>query len=216
MTSLLTNNAAMVALQTLGQISADLDTTNNRVSTGLRIAEAQDSAAYWAIATTTESDNGALSAVSDALALGRSTLDVMYNGLESVRDNLQKMKELLVSARQPGVNRDAVQEEINGLQTDIQNKAQASVINEENFLAVDDVTGYNNIKSIVGSFERTSGGIAISTIELDIDEIKLVDNSTVTADAGILNKSRSATHTDGTTTATVTASVTIWISRLQL
>ena len=202
MTSLLTNNAAMVALQTLGQISTDLDTTNNRVSTGLRISEAKDSAAYWAIATTTESDNGALSAVGDALALGRSTLDVTYNGLEAVRDNLQKMKELLVSARQPGVNRATVQEEINGLQLDMQNKAGASVINEENFLEVDSGAGsYNPTKSIVASFERTSSGIAVSTIDIDIDNIKLIDPAGGTAD-GILDQTRTGTNS---TTSAVTA-----------
>ena len=72
MTSLLTNVSAMVALQTLNQITMSLVETNDRVSTGLRIREASDSAAYWAIATTTTSDNGALSAVRDAIALGRS------------------------------------------------------------------------------------------------------------------------------------------------
>ena len=193
MTSLLTNTAAMVALQTLSQISNDLNTTNNRVSTGLRIAEARDSAAYWAIATTTKSDNGALGAVRDAIALGRSTLDVMYNGLDAVRENLQKMKELLVAARQPGVNRENIQEEINGLQTDMQNKAQASVINEQNWLEVTSGGTYNETRSVVASFERTPGGITISTIDIDIDNIKLVDNND---QSGILDQDRTVGGTN--------------------
>ncbi|MEM8853577.1 MAG: flagellin [Pseudomonadota bacterium] len=190
MTSLLTNISAMVALQTLNDINMSLQKTNDRVSTGLRIAKAQDSAAYWAIATTTRSDNGALGAVNDALALGRSTLDVVYNGLETTRESLQKMKELLVSARQPGVNRINVQTEIAGLQADMQNKAQASVINEQNFLDVDSAAAsYNATKSIVASFERTPAGIAVSTIDLDIDSIKLIDPAGGTAD-GILDQDR--------------------------
>ncbi|GAB5375596.1 MAG: hypothetical protein AcusKO_20580 [Acuticoccus sp.] len=63
MTSLLTNSAAMVALQTLNNINMSLNKTNNAVSTGLRIAQAADSSAYWAIATTTRSDNDALATV---------------------------------------------------------------------------------------------------------------------------------------------------------
>ncbi|ORE95789.1 flagellin N-terminal helical domain-containing protein [Acuticoccus yangtzensis] len=185
MTSLLTNHAAMVALQTLNQINQSLNTTNNRVSTGLRINKASDSAAYWAIATTTDSDNGALGAVRDALAIGKSTLDVAYNGLETTRESLQKMKELLVSARQPGVNRANVQTELDGLITDMQNKAGASVINEQNFLEADS-TG-NTIKAVVASFERSSAGIAISHIELDIASVILVDTG---ANAGILDQSR--------------------------
>jgi len=190
MTSILTNTSAMVALQTLNNINSDLNATNNRVSTGLRISEASDSAAYWAIATTTESDNGALGTVRDALALGKSTMDVVYTGLEAVRDNLQEMKELMVAARQPGVDRGEIQTQITGLQTDMQNKAGASVINEENYLSVDSSgTGYNSTKSVVASFERSTSGIAVSTVDLDINNIKLIDPAGGTAD-GILDQDR--------------------------
>ncbi|XWN33003.1 MAG: flagellin [Devosia sp.] len=201
MTSLLTNVSAMVALQTLSQINSDLQTTNDRVSTGLRIAQASDSSAYWAIATTTRSDNDALGTVKDAIAIGRSTLDVVYNGLETTRESLQDMKELLVAARQPGVNRANIQTQITGLQTDMQNKAEASVINEQNFLSVDSAAAdYNATKSVVASFERSAAGIAVSTIDLDIDNIKLIDPNGGTAD-GILDKDR----TVGGTTDTVLA-----------
>ncbi|MEM8853578.1 MAG: flagellin [Pseudomonadota bacterium] len=201
MTSLLTNVSAMVALQTLSQINSDLQTTNDRVSTGLRIAQASDSSAYWAIATTTRSDNDALGTVKDAIAIGRSTLDVVYNGLETTRESLQDMKELLVAARQPGVNRANIQTQITGLQTDMQNKAEASVINEQNFLSVDSSdANYNATKSVVASFERAATGIAVSTIDLDIDNIKLIDPNGGTAD-GILDKDR----TVGGTTDTVLA-----------
>ncbi|WP_108662711.1 flagellin [Acuticoccus kandeliae] len=194
MTSLLTNTAAMVALRTLSDINRGLNETNNRVSTGLRIAQASDSAAYWAIAATTSSDNGALSTVRDALALGKSTMDVVYNGLDSTRESLQQMKELLVAARQPGVDRANIQTQITGLITDMQNKASASVINEQNFLSVDSAAaGYNADKQIVASFERSSAGIAVSTITLDIDTIKLIDPAGGTP-AGILDIDRTGTN----------------------
>jgi len=201
MTSLLTNVSAMVALQTLNQITMNLVETNDRVSTGLRIREASDSAAYWAIATTTRSDNGALGAVRDAIALGGSVFDVAYNGLESTRDSLDKIKQLVVSARQPGINRTNVQEEIAGLLTDMQNKAGAAVINEQNFLSIADSATENMTKSVVASFERQGGVVQISTIDVDISTVYLIDgNATPT---GILDVDR----TEGLGATAITSSI---------
>lgn len=200
MTSLLTNTAAMVALKTLSDINVGLSKTNNSVSTGLRIAQASDSAAYWAIATTTQSDNGALGTVRDAIAIGKSTLDVTYNGLDSARESLQTMKELMVSARQPGVDRAAVQVQITGLITDMQNKASASVLNEQNFLDIADSATENMTKAVVASFSRSSTGVSVSTIDLDITNVFLFDGNATTA-TGLVDQDR----TVGGTTSSVEA-----------
>ena len=194
MTSLLTNSAAMVALATLSDINNNLSMTNNRVSTGLRIAQASDSAAYWAIATTTRSDNGALSTVEDALAIGKATLEVANSGLDSVRESLQTVKELLVAARQPGVERGNIQTQISGLITDAIAQADASVINEQNYLSIDTSDAdYNATKSVVASFERAAGGaVSVSTIDIDVETVALVDANATAADKdGILDKQRS-------------------------
>ncbi|MEM7694974.1 MAG: flagellin [Pseudomonadota bacterium] len=199
MTSLLTNTAAMVALQTLSDINMSLNKTNNAVSTGLRISQASDSAAYWSIATTTASDNGALSTVRDALAIGESTLDVMYSGLEAVRDNMQRVKELLVSARQPGVDRVNVQAEITGLLADMTNKASASVLNEQNYLAVDSSAAtWNATKSIVASFERSATAVSVSTIDINISNFTLTDaHGTAASRIGILDQARGVAASGG-------------------
>ncbi len=75
MTSLLTNNAAMTALQTLTQTNKSLEQTQNRIATGQRVASAQDNAVYWSIGTTMRSDRSALSTVQDALGLGSGVVD---------------------------------------------------------------------------------------------------------------------------------------------
>src|SRR5262245_23319596 len=131
MSSLLTNSAAMTALQTLRNISASLDTTQSRISTGYRVATASDNAAYWSIATTMRSDNSALSAVSDALGLGGATVDTMYTALESTVGNdskgLTALKAKLVAAREPGVDRKKIQAEIDAIQDDLKNTAGLAV-----------------------------------------------------------------------------------------
>ncbi|MGQ3366535.1 flagellin N-terminal helical domain-containing protein, partial [Rhizobium oryzihabitans] len=75
MTSILTNIAAMSALQTLRSIGQNMEATQDRVSSGLRVGQASDNAAYWSIATTKRSDNGARSAVQDARGHGAATGD---------------------------------------------------------------------------------------------------------------------------------------------
>lgn len=51
MSSILTNTSAMVALQTLKSINKGLAQTQGEISTGMRVANAKDNAATWAISS---------------------------------------------------------------------------------------------------------------------------------------------------------------------
>ena len=176
MSSLLTNTSAMTALQTLRSVSSNLATTQNRISTGLRVSTASDNAAYWSIATTMRSDNMALSAVQDALGLGAATIDTMYTGLNGTVDVVSQIKAKLVAARTPGVDRGKIQSEITELQKQLKNTADSAVFNGENWISVDSASaGYNASKSVVSSFSRAGGVVSISSIAVSIDSIKLYD-----------------------------------------
>ena len=178
MSSLLTNSSAMVALQTLKTINLSLDQTNNRVSTGLRVNSASDNAAYWSIATTARSDNGALGAVQDALGVGKSTIDTVTTGLDTVRDALQLVKEKLVTASSPDVDRDKLQVEINSLLSEIRSVASNTVSGGSNWLAVDSSdASYNATKTIVASFSRTGDTVAVDSISIDSSSVKLYDSN---------------------------------------
>ena len=56
MSSILTNNSAMVALQTLRGINQNLGQVQSEISTGKAIGSAKDNSAVWAISKTMESD----------------------------------------------------------------------------------------------------------------------------------------------------------------
>ena len=89
---LLTNTSAMTALLALNQTQQTLNTYENQVSTGLAISGAKDNAAYWSIATTMNTQVGALGAVSSSLSESASMLSTMTAALNqtvSVMDNLQ-------------------------------------------------------------------------------------------------------------------------------
>ena len=199
MSSLLTNTAAMTALQTLRSVNASLETTQNRISTGYRVATASDNSAYWSIATTMRSDNAALSAVSDALGLGSATISTQYTALVSTVGNdstgLTALKAKLVAAKEPGVDRQKIQAEISSIQSDLKNTGDLAVFNGENWLSVDSTTAsYNATKSVVSSFSRAGGVVKINTININIDNIKLYDKTGVVG-----------TNTTGTTAGTFAA-----------
>lgn len=192
MSSLITNTSAMVALQTLRRVNSDLDQTNNRVSTGLRVNGASDNAAYWSIATTTRSDNGALGAVKDALGLGAASVDTANTGLDTVRASLQKIKEKLVTAATPEADKSKLQTEIRSLLDAMKNTADSSVISGNNWLSVGAAGGS---KDVVVSFSRTGQAVSLETITVNLNDYALYEAATNT---GIIDKDRSVTSYTGT------------------
>jgi flagellin len=182
MSSLMTNTSAMTALQTLRTVTDSLATTQNRISTGYRVATASDNAAYWSIATTMRSDVQALSAVQDALGLGAATIDTMYTGLSATVDVVSSIKAKLVAARTPGVDRAKIQSEITELQKQLKNTADSAVFNGENWISGDSTSAsYNATKSVVSSFSRAGGTVKIDTLSVDLGAIKLYDANLDTA-----------------------------------
>jgi flagellin len=176
MSSINTNVAAMTALQSLTATNKSLTETQNRISTGFRVADASDNAAYWSIATTMRSDNSAMSTVQDALGLGAATVDVAYTGINSAIKVVDQIKSKLVAARQPGVDRGKIQSEITELQSQLRGIADSASFSGENWLSVDSgAATYNASKSIVASFSRTAGAVSIGTIDIDVGGTKLFD-----------------------------------------
>ena len=189
MTSVNTNAAALTALRTLQNTNSQLETTQSRISTGYKIGEAKDNAAYWAISTTLKSDNKALSTVKDALGLGSSTVDTAYQGLTKAKDVLDEIKSKLTAATQQGVDRNTIQNEITQLQAQLQSIASSSIFSGENWLSVDSsATGFSASKNVVASFNRSAtGAVSIGTISVDTTNIALFDTNTAAGKDGILD-----------------------------
>jgi flagellin len=176
MTSIQTNPSAMTALRTLQQTNTQLAQVQDRVSTGFRVAEAKDNAAYWAIATTMRSDHKALSTVQDALGLGAAKVDVTYTALKTAISVVDEIKAKVVAAREPGVDRNKIQDEVSALQDQLRSTAGSASFSGENWLSVDSsAANYVQIKSIVSSFTRTATGVQVQTIDIDTSTLELYD-----------------------------------------
>ena len=186
MSSLNTNIAAMTALQTLSQTNKEMLVTQNRVSTGLKVKDASDNAAYWSIATTMRSDRAAVSTVEDALGLGAATIEVAVTAMNSAIETIGKIKAKLVAARAPGLDRGKIQSEIAELQAELRATAGSAVFSGENWLQGDSTGPL--IKTIVASFSRDStGSITIGTIEVNIGPSGTMLFDTSGSAAGILD-----------------------------
>ncbi|MDW9375948.1 flagellin [Sinorhizobium meliloti] len=185
MTSILTNIAAMAALQTLRTIGSNMEETQAHVSSGLRVGGAADNAAYWSIATTMRSDNMALSAVQDALGLGAAKVDTAYSGMESAIEVVKEIKKKLVAASEDGVDKNKIQEEISQLQDQLTSIAEAASFSGENWLQAD-LSGGNITKSVVGSFVRdASGNVSVKKVNYDLSGSSVLFDTA--GDTGILD-----------------------------
>ncbi|MBB3017329.1 flagellin [Microvirga lupini] len=184
MSSINTNLSAMTALQSLKTTQNSMNKTQGQISTGLRVGEASHNASYWSISTKMKSDNGALGAVKDAIGQSKSMIDTFTSALDKTLVYLNKMKDGLVSASQPGADKVAIQTEFDGHIEGLESTARSATFNGQNWLAgetpgtISLVTSYNGSTKEVGFLEIT--GSDLQLLELDADGV-LVD------DAGILN-----------------------------
>ncbi|MCG7504677.1 flagellin [Mesorhizobium retamae] len=147
MASLLTNAAAMTALQTLQATSKNLETTQNRIATGQRVSTASDNAAYWSIATSMRTQTGALGAVQDALGLGAAILDTASSALEEAISKTKDIVNKYVARATPGTDTAAIDAEITQLKAQVVSIAQNADFQGVNMLktggtAAAIVTGY--------------------------------------------------------------------------
>ncbi|MCO5080183.1 MAG: flagellin [Rhizobiaceae bacterium] len=225
MASIMTNASALTALQSLNATNKSLETTQSRISTGYRVAEASDNAAYWSIATTMRSDNKALGTVQDALGLGASKIDTAYTGMNKAIETANEIKVKLVAATgATDQDKAKIQTEIKALQDQLKSYADAATFSGTNMLSVNSgatATTAADVK-IVSAFNRTAAGVAsISTIDVKVEDIKLYEAGTASGvNKGILDSNRTSAGVEGAadavTLGTYDANDTFTVSTMQL
>ncbi|MGE0407930.1 MAG: flagellin [Amphiplicatus sp.] len=199
MSSLLTNESAMVALSTLRSINRNLSTVQQEISTGKSISNARDGAAIWAVSTVMQSDVDGFEAISKSLGLGSATVGVARSAAESVTDLLGQIKELVVSAQEENVDRAKIQTDINRLVEQI-----TTVVNAAQFNGLNLLKGADPV-SILASLDRAADGtVTASQISIDRDDISITGGTAVTATGTITDP---ASMADGSTTPTTATAV---------
>jgi flagellin len=166
MSSILTNNGAMVALQTLKSINSRLTETQNAISTGKSVGTARDNAAVWAISKVMESDVKGFQGISDSLNLGESTVAVARNGAETVTDLLTEMKGKIVASQEQNVDRGKIQTDIVALRDQINAVVGAAQFNGLNLLSNRETTSGSGSVNVLASLDRSASGVSASDISV--------------------------------------------------
>ncbi|MBE7217844.1 MAG: flagellin [Caulobacteraceae bacterium] len=96
--SINTNYGAAVALQTLNATNAALNTSQNRISTGLKVNSAADDSAVYSIAQSLRAQNAALDTVTTSLNRGISTTGVASTAGSAISDLLTQVQSTVLAA----------------------------------------------------------------------------------------------------------------------
>jgi flagellin len=137
MNSVNTNVGALVALQNLNSTNTQLMQVQSRINTGMKVANAKDNGAIWAIAQNQRSTSSALNSVKDSLSRGQSTVDVASAAGESVSDLLSTMKEKALAASDTSLDqtsRDALNQEFTALRDQVGKVVANASFNGTNLL----------------------------------------------------------------------------------
>ena len=196
MNSVITNAGALIALENLDSTNSQLNMTQERISTGLKVSSATDNGATWAVAQNERSTIGALSSVQDSLNRGISVADVAVSAGQTISDLLNQMKAKTLAATDPSAS-----------STDITNYANdfTALRNQiAKIVSTSDFNGVNMIKtsgSSVMALASASGAVKVTVAAVNLG----LGGGTVTVTAA-------ATFTTQTTAAAmltiVNASIT--------
>jgi flagellin len=166
MNSVNTNQGAMVALQNLNQTNKDLGVVQGRVNTGLKIANAKDNGAVWAIAQNQRAESTSLNAVVSSLQRGQSVVDVALSAGGAISDILVQMKEKVLAATEAGLttaSKQALSDEYVALRNQIDTIANNASFDGVNLIS-SPATNSADVKSIAN---------ADASATIDIDHVDL-------------------------------------------
>jgi flagellin len=193
MSSINTNLSAMTALQSLKSTQNAMNKNQNQISTGLRVGEASHNASYWSISTQMKSDNGALSAVKDAIGQSKAMINTFTSAMDKSLTYLNKMKAGLVTASQPGADLAKIQEEFKANIEGMKSAAGSASFNGQNWLAgaaatVNLVTSYDGVSNTVGTLAINTANTSLFTDPSApatgaglLGDVALIDISSATA-----------------------------------
>jgi len=229
MSSILTNSSAMNALATLKDVNRGLNQTQDRVSTGLKVASGKDNAAYFAVSETMKGDSGMFKAINEGMTATKNSVATARLGAETVADIAQQIVERVAFAQTDGVDRADVQLEIDALVENMGTAIEQATFNGDNLvdgskttLGVDDGAGGRTAGTpvtVVNGVKRDSSGFDTTTFTFEgvnLDDIKTafaeIDLESLAADTGGTTMAEKLKTAETQLAASITAATSLGIT----
>ena len=176
--SVLTNVGAQIALQSLTSPNKALDTTQQRITTGLKVNGPTDDAASYTIAQNMRGTLSGNDAVKTALANGDSVVNTAIQAGQSVSDLLTEMKAKVVQANQAGLDsssRSALQNDFDALRQQIATIVSSASFNNTNL--IDTSASTLTVLSTQDGSVITVSAQKLDTTTLGIDQSDLTSSA---------------------------------------
>ncbi len=213
MNSILTNSAALSALQSLNMTQQELQITQNQVSTGLAVQTAADNAAYWSIGQQLTSDSNIVQAANTAMQQSQAMLDTANSAIQSVITTIDSIQTAITEATNPGANITAINSTLSTLSSQLVTTIEGGTFNGVNLLNGSQA----NTLTLVSGYDATASGGVVSTIGMT--PTALIDGTpaitaavtagaaTTVTDPTLVSQLESATNGTNTTWSTATPGV---------
>jgi flagellin len=130
-----TNIGAMVALQSLNRTNDELATTQKRISTGFRVADARDDGAAFAVAERVRGEIAGTNSANEQLGGVKGLLNVTQKALENVSSTLIKLQEVTTKLADGTISTEQ--------QTQYQAQAKELALNIKSFIEDANYNGKN-------------------------------------------------------------------------
>lgn len=175
--SINTNTAAMAALQSLNQTTAELTQTENAVSTGKSVNSASDNPAMYSIAQNMTAQLSTLSGVSTGLQFSAQVLNTATTGLSSISASLQSLA-TTIGTNTTGVDDSTLNTAITQTLSAIDSAATGAKFEGVNLLSgqTGNGTSYTTLSTAMDAqgtmftqngFNVTSAGLGLSNLSMD-------------------------------------------------
>ncbi len=178
MSSILTNNAATAALSSLRSINNNLNNTQDRISSGLKVSSGKDNAAFYSISESLKSDSGIFNSINDSLTLTKNSVSTARLGAETVVDLVNQFSERVAFAQGgSAITRASVQSELDELSERIN-----TTISQATFNGADLVNSTSAVTVVTGISRDGSGAVTTTTISFDQQDLGAIQSALAAID----------------------------------